>query len=1110
MIFEPHGGVDDVSLSVPELRHDSSAELLGTSQSGPLEDSMYDGGMSPTSHKRPADVAVSDVLPTKAARHTVPPRQKSTRGARACTNCHRLKMKCEVKNDGGPCLRCARSGHECIFLESNRGRKSDKHRKTASMQQTVKKMEQVVESVLETLHETSSSSPETDAAYAVPLGSVSEAATQVGLSPDVVDMLVVRVRDLIYSTNGTIKYTHSRSAIAGETVKFMQQMGMLEGTKNMTQWLDSSQDGFIARVIRAATLGMRPSSYAMMENAAPPKRGAESIKAMHLSQLTDNSLNPLGLFAEASLHNWRMQQQAGSTCDGSQASTSRASAHGGNPGPRSLADKNAAPEEEHARKRRSVQFGVANDTYFHPSSMSAPRASENGADAPPELLREGIVSSEEALELFRIFFHHCSLHMYLLDPEWHTPTAVCSRSPFLFTCVCAVASKFYLRRPDLYVPCQRRAIKGAFDVLSRGYKSPEIVQGFLLLTLYNQPVERYEEDRTWLFAGIAIRMAQELNMHRKCVMPPEARADEATMRHVLNCERTWYICFCVDRTLSAQMGKPYSIREDYLIRHAPDWCVQELSRPWDLGICALVDLLRVQTRQLDFLYSSTLTPSGLHVGLNYPAILPTFNEQLSETMQFWYRQGLDSFTGTFPLPSRPHDAATVAPPQHAGSETQAPAAMAPRAEHDMHGKVPASDAADKHGPCAPTFLPTMNHAITNLDRAGTADAPRVSAWMALHETNPPAENADLATRSMYYIARQAPLRYNYAVLVLNSFGLQYALERPSDFASADKPQYLARCVHAAKEIISTVMYGMREILRYAPDPTFVTVAYACVFLLKLIQPMFARYIHENEILVLVTHTIEVLEEAAVDPSHTPALYASFLRMLIQSRLEQRSREGAERSSAPDMQHANLPEPHQLNSALPSSSAGVRDPTLVPPNQPSMTVNPHQVNPVAAELASREKVASPATPAHLRRTSPSVDVSKRAAATPSNQPPFRHENAALAAPAPAPGDLPPKGADIPSVTHEPFAEHGWDAAQYAKAQGVEVNRVLDDSFWTSLLPPGYGGGGSMGHSGAGSAGIFELSRDSDLFKPSSQWGSGRTALTPGATRASSPTLLHMPF
>ena len=72
-------------------------------------------------------------------------------------------------------------------------------------------------------------------------------------------------------------------------------------------------------------------------------------------------------------------------------------------------------------------------------------------------------------------------------------------------------------------------------------------------------------------------------------------------------------------------------------------------------------------------------------------------------------------------------------------------------------------------------------------------------------------------------------------------------------------------------------------------------------------------------------------------------------------------------------------------------------------------------------------------------------------------------------------------------------------QYAKAQGVEVNRVLDNSFWTSLLPPGYGSGG-MSH-----ASTFELNRDSDLFKVPSQ--GPRMSLTPGATRASSPTLMH---
>lgn len=1108
------------------MRHDSSAKFLSTSHSVPFGDSLHEGGVSPASNKRPADVGDSNQPPSKAAKDTMQTKQKSTRGARACTNCHRLKMKCEVKNDGGPCLRCARSGHECIFLESNRGRKSDKHRKTASMQQNVKKMEQIVESALENMHETSSSSPETDAVYAMPLGSVSEAATQLGVSPAVVDMLVLRVRDLIFSRNGAMKYTHSRSAIAGETVKYMQQMGMLEASKNMARLLDSNEDGFIQRIIRAATVGIRPSTYNMAEETAPPNGGAESMHSMHLPHLPDNALNPLGLFAEASLQNWRMQQQAESNRIGQQASANMASVHSDGAGPSSLADKNTSSGEGHARKRHSVQFGVANDTYFHPSTNSAPRACENGAESPPELLTEGVVSSEEALELFRIFFHHCSLHMYLLDPEWHTPTAVCSRSPFLFTCVCAVASKFYTRRPDLYVQCQRRAIKGAFDVLGRGFKSPEIVQGFLLLTLYNQPVERYDEDRTWLFAGVAIRMAQDLNMHRKCFMSPEAKADEATMRNVLNRERTWYICFCVDRTLSAQMGKPYSIREDFLIRHASDWCVQELSRPWDLGICALVDLLRVQTRQLDFLYSSTVTPSGLNADLDYPAILPSFNEQLSETMQFWYRQGLDSFTRTFHTMSSPSSSATAAPSNHAGSETQASVASVPRTEHEIRDKAIVSDVSGKHMSYAQTFVPTLNQVMTNFDHAETADTLRASTLMALHETSPPAEDADLATRSMYYIARQAPLRFNYAVLVLNSFGLQYALERPSDVASADKPQYLVRCVHAAKEIITTVKYGMREILRYAPDPTFVAVAYACVFLLKLIQPMFARYINEDEIIALVTYTIEVLEEAAVDPSHTPALYASFLRMLIQSRLEQRSHEATQRSSAHEAPHANVHDTQQLKPAMPASGASLRDPTLMPPNVPSMTVDPHQVNPVAAELASRDKVASPATPAHPQRSSQSADASGQAAVstastTPSSQPAFGLEDPGLAVPASVPsqmtatphvlGDLHHKMADIPSLAHEPFPElHGWDAAQYAKAQGVEVNRVLDDSFWTSLLPPGYGGGGSMGYGGAGNAGMFELSRESDLFKPSSQWGGGRPALTPGATRPSSPTLLHMPF
>ncbi|WFD18320.1 hypothetical protein MCAP1_000521 [Malassezia caprae] len=1006
-------------------------------------------------------------------------------------------MKCEGAENGGPCLRCARSGHECIFLESNRGRKSDKRRKTAAMQQGLKKVEQLLVPVLQNMHGVPSMGPNAAPApvhlgLPVNLGLPTEmhasptnfaasplpkSSADIGISPAAMDMLAARVRQLVASEGLNGVKGQSARIVAEQAAKFMQQMGMLDETL-CSRLMDSSNEDALRNMLEKALNGPEPSP------AAAPGASAPEMSTMHMPLLPDNTLNPLGLFAEASLQNLqRSQMEGGRNSSGQRrgrSSTTESTGVDGSTSSVSPGDTEAVSSDD-----PRPQYGLANETYFHLGLASAPRTSENGTDAPPELLTENVVSSDEVLELFRIFFQHCSLHMFLLDPEWHTPTLVCQRSSFLFTCVCAVASKFYTRRPELYSQCQRRAVKNAFEVMSRGCKSPEIVQGFLLLTLYNQPVEWYEEDRTWLFAGVAIRMAQDLNLHRKNVMPPEAKADEAKMRDVLNRERTWYICFCVDRTLSAQMGKPYSIREDFLIRHASEWCIQPFSRPWDLGICALVDLLRVQTRQLDFLYSSTVTPSGLNVDLDYPAILPSFNEQLNETMQFWYRLGLDTMTRTWaPIAvDRTSQSNVAQPPQ--------PDSMLRPGEQSKNAEQERSKERER----AKAFMPAM-HSLLMDPANSAADTARVSMLLALHEAGPPSDDADLSTRSMYYIARQAPLRYNYAVLVLNSFGLQYALERPSDGASADKPQYLVRCVHAAKEIIATVKYGMREILRYAPDPTFVAVAYACVFLLKLIRPTFAKYINEEEVIALVNYTIEVLEEAAVDKSHTPALYASFLRTLVQSRHEQKAQQSSGSQSEADAVARTPSDPMPMSASLPGDASAHHDPkltrqmdgqvhadpSLVAPRSPAMTVNPLQVNPMAAELAANEGMRS-------KSSLPPSELELDHAAPPPLP-------VTLDAPHTSLHDLPPST----TAAHDQFSNmHGWDAMQYAKAQGVEVNRVLDNSFWTSLLPPGYGSG-VVSH-----ASTFELNRDSDLFKVSSQ--GPRMSVTPGATRASSPTLMH---
>lgn len=72
--------------------------------------------------------------------------------------------------------------------------------------------------------------------------------------------------------------------------------------------------------------------------------------------------------------------------------------------------------------------------------------------------------------------------------------------------VCAISARFYTARPELFGKLTEISNKLAFTVPARGYKSLEIVQAYLLLSLWGTgPVERYEQDKTWMLLGMAIR-----------------------------------------------------------------------------------------------------------------------------------------------------------------------------------------------------------------------------------------------------------------------------------------------------------------------------------------------------------------------------------------------------------------------------------------------------------------------------------------------------------------------------------------------------------------------------------------------------------------------------
>ncbi|THU81507.1 hypothetical protein K435DRAFT_693452 [Dendrothele bispora CBS 962.96] len=669
-------------LSIPPNYSSPSSQASDTIGTPPA-DHMYP---SPNVNgKRPASVisnASSDAR-KRARKDDDQPRSptaekeekpKPTRGSRACTVCRRLKMKCIGAEQGPPCKRCQAGNHECIFEESNRGKRSSK--KHELLTRSLRKMERTLDTVLRSI------------------GNPSIASGMISRSP---------------SPGGTAQTSSSTAAL----------------------------------------LARSPTP--------PPASAAFHGGSPKLHSLPDNTLNPLGLLAEASLANRRAQ--------GTSSAVISAQSPSGN------------------------KVGVASINYFRPGPMTILplRRLYIERQIQPEML--SFVNTSEVVALFNIYFDHMNMHSNILDRNFHTPSLVCSRSPFLLTTICAIASKFYLEKPDLHPRLAELAKKLAFSVPAQGYKSVEIVQAYLLLTLWGcGAAERYEQDKTWLLLGMAIRMATDLNLHRKtAVQSQDTSEGRARDMEVHNRERTWIFCFCLDRSHSAQLGKPYTIKEDSIIRNVDSWYKKSIAMPSDRYMAAYSDLQRLLSRTLDFLYSKTDSPSGLQTSCDYLLIIKTFESEISTSCTQW--QSDDN----------------------------------------------------------PNESPAMNK----------------------------------------YKKMIGQFYYNYVMLVINSFGLQNALERQR----VDIGHFFARC-HSCAYACATLVrdhLGPSGFLKYSPDSHFVQMSYAVLTLLKLLRPDFAVYLeNEQQTISLVNDVADVLESISVSSTHTPALYAAFLKALISAKTDSSS------------------------------------------------------------------------------------------------------------------------------------------------------------------------------------------------------------------------------
>ncbi|KAJ6596817.1 fungal-specific transcription factor domain-containing protein [Mycena vulgaris] len=249
----------------------------------------------------------------------------------------------------------------------------------------------------------------------------------------------------------------------------------------------------------------------------------------------------------------------------------------------------------HYDRPKTLDFQTLNSSPEHAAVSYFSRGNGNlGHLTVPPIVKCCCLYPAEIMDLFAIFFQRINPFFSILDQELHgNPAGVIWTSPFLFTIICATASRFYTLRPDLYPKAHGFARDAASAALIGGSTGVDICQAYLILAVYPIPKKKFVDDRSWLFMGVAIRMAIELGLNQ----PNPPTCDE---RERLNRTRTWLNCYCVDASHAIQFGKmPMLGLDDYVARTSQEWYQSSslnLNSPFDVHLCAYVSIILLMAK----------------------------------------------------------------------------------------------------------------------------------------------------------------------------------------------------------------------------------------------------------------------------------------------------------------------------------------------------------------------------------------------------------------------------------------------------------------------------------------------------------------------------------
>ncbi|KAF2243397.1 hypothetical protein BU26DRAFT_534319 [Trematosphaeria pertusa] len=239
-----------------------------------------------------------------------------------------------------------------------------------------------------------------------------------------------------------------------------------------------------------------------------------------------------------------------------------------------------APPKTPTTKKRAAEEAFGNDLDEWSKSKSANPDAAGSASRAKEsddasLLTEGVESlppKEIQEHLAEVYFDYVYGQSYPLlhKPSFMRRLASGNVPPVLILAICAISARFSTHPQLRTEPCFLRGeiwAERAREIALKRYDAPNIIILIVYLLLGLHEFGTCQGGRSWMFGGMAQRMAYALQLHKELEYDPgvgeaERKPFSLTDREIRR--RTMWSCFLMDRFNSSGTDRPLFVNEQYI------------------------------------------------------------------------------------------------------------------------------------------------------------------------------------------------------------------------------------------------------------------------------------------------------------------------------------------------------------------------------------------------------------------------------------------------------------------------------------------------------------------------------------------------------------------